>query len=604
MKTTKEAYRYFAFISYSSNDEKYAKVLQKKIETYRLPTVIHKELNERWEGNFPKRLKPIFRDRTDLPAAPLGTSLLRELEDSRYLIVVCSPRSAQSEWVNREVENFILMGRFQRIIPYIIDGEGNSNDPEKEAFPPILRRNWTLRDYKDLTPEENAERQAKLTEILSEIRDELVGPAIAREGKREARLKVIARMLEVRPDELIQRDKQRVRRLRQTWCASITAFLCLAACLSFWIYDKYYRLHTNYFVDYVERWGVPEGIFPLTEEQTKTRNAHYRILTRAGRVEKLIHANSAGIPVPVSNTELQDRPMIAEYHYHETPASNGKYQLSTVEYKDRNDKVLMARKYTDDLKALDFTQSREQSSEDPFRMLASMTSLEDPFERTSKEKSRISRYSFQYDSNGFVTRCEFKMNNENIPAKDADGVSGFAYELDEYGRVILKKYLFENPEQKATKKGIAKRRYEYDSEGNLEWTTYLNENDEPTFNEQGWKIRKYTYNEKGNCIRRENFANDRKTSSGSHYTYDERGNKTQCEYFGVDGKPCLHKNGYAGWRSTYDERGNETQCEYFGVDGKPCLNKNGYAGWRSTYDERGNETQCEYFGVDGKPCLH
>ncbi|MBO5436113.1 MAG: toll/interleukin-1 receptor domain-containing protein, partial [Thermoguttaceae bacterium] len=110
MKTTKEAYRYFAFISYSSNDEKYAKVLQKKIETYRLPTVIHKELNERWEGNFPKRLKPIFRDRTDLPAAPLGTSLLRELEDSRYLIVVCSPRSAQSEWVNREVENFILMG--------------------------------------------------------------------------------------------------------------------------------------------------------------------------------------------------------------------------------------------------------------------------------------------------------------------------------------------------------------------------------------------------------------------------------------------------------------------------------------------------------------
>ena len=54
------------------------------------------------------------------------------------------------------------------------------------------------------------------------------------------------------------------------------------------------------------------------------------------------------------------------------------------------------------------------------------------------------------------------------------------------------------------------------------------------------------------------------------------------------------------WKATYDERGNQTSVSYFGTDGKPCLHKDGYAGWKATYDERGNETSRSYFGTDGK----
>ena len=74
-------------------------------------------------------------------------------------------------------------------------------------------------------------------------------------------------------------------------------------------------------------------------------------------------------------------------------------------------------------------------------------------------------------------------------------------------------------------------------------------------------------------------------------------------YFGADGKPCLCKDGYAGWKATYDERGNQTSESCFGTDGKPCLHKDGYAGWKATFDERGNQTSVSYFGTDGKPCL-
>ena len=74
-------------------------------------------------------------------------------------------------------------------------------------------------------------------------------------------------------------------------------------------------------------------------------------------------------------------------------------------------------------------------------------------------------------------------------------------------------------------------------------------------------------------------------------TFDERGNETSESYFGADGKPCLNKDGYAGWKATFDERGNQTSESYFGTDGKPCLLKDGYAGWKATYDERGNKTE-------------
>ena len=87
-------------------------------------------------------------------------------------------------------------------------------------------------------------------------------------------------------------------------------------------------------------------------------------------------------------------------------------------------------------------------------------------------------------------------------------------------------------------------------------------------------------------------------------TYDERGNQTSSSYFGTDGKPCLHKDGYAEWKSTFDERGNETSVSYFGTDGKPCLIQGRVCRMEATFDERGNQTSASYFGTDGKPCLN
>ena len=124
---------YSAFISYKREDEKWAKWLQNRLERYSIPTAIRREI-----PRLPKRIKPIFRDKTDLGVGGLSSSLHKELERSQFLIVICSPRSASSDWVGREIEHFRSLGREEMISPFIVDGEPHSDDPESECFHPVF----------------------------------------------------------------------------------------------------------------------------------------------------------------------------------------------------------------------------------------------------------------------------------------------------------------------------------------------------------------------------------------------------------------------------------------------------------------------------------
>ena len=98
--------RYRAFISYSHKDEKIAAKLHRYIEQFRIP----KKLDIKWDPvseNGPRRIFPVFRDKDELPSsADLGTQIETALRNSDFLVVVCSPDSAQSRWVNEEILTF------------------------------------------------------------------------------------------------------------------------------------------------------------------------------------------------------------------------------------------------------------------------------------------------------------------------------------------------------------------------------------------------------------------------------------------------------------------------------------------------------------------
>lgn len=132
-------YKYTAFISYNSRDNSKARWLQKRLESYSLPSVIANEKGEILRANDKKTKKfRIFRYVTDLVAQNLDDGLRVELDQSKYLIVICSPNSANAPWVRKEVKHFIDTGRKKQIIPFVIKGTPYGGGVD-ECFTPELK---------------------------------------------------------------------------------------------------------------------------------------------------------------------------------------------------------------------------------------------------------------------------------------------------------------------------------------------------------------------------------------------------------------------------------------------------------------------------------
>ena len=216
----KEEYTYYAFVSYRSSDEKWAKWLQEKIEGYRLPTTIQHENND-----LPKsRLRPCFRYHTDIQPNELKTELRSKLEQSKYLLVICSPRSAQSPWVGAEIDTFVELGRRDRIIPIIVEGRPYSDDPATECYNPSLLKHFPHSD--DIKEDR---------EILGvNIHEEGSGSAFMK--RERAVMQVVSRMLGVSFDRIWQRQKRRI--IRRVVMSVVGALLVLSALLSVWAMNQ------------------------------------------------------------------------------------------------------------------------------------------------------------------------------------------------------------------------------------------------------------------------------------------------------------------------------------------------------------------------------
>ena len=126
-------HKYFAFISYNSRDIKWGKRLQHKLEHYRMPATLFREHG--WERT---PIKPVFFAPTDIQPGGLSQELQERLKGSRNLIVICSPNSARSEWVGREITFFHELGRTQNIHFFIVEGEPHSGNPDTECFNPVV----------------------------------------------------------------------------------------------------------------------------------------------------------------------------------------------------------------------------------------------------------------------------------------------------------------------------------------------------------------------------------------------------------------------------------------------------------------------------------
>ena len=185
------AFRYKAFVSYSWADAAWGKWLHQAIETYRTPAALIGK--DGANGPVPARLHPLFKDREEEAAgSSIGNAVETALDASEFLIVICSPRSAQSQWVNREIAWFKTHRDPGNILALIVDGEPGGG--ENECFPKALTHQVAADMSITDIPVDHP--------LAADARD-------SGDGKRRAKLKLAAAMLGVGLDELVNRDERR-----------------------------------------------------------------------------------------------------------------------------------------------------------------------------------------------------------------------------------------------------------------------------------------------------------------------------------------------------------------------------------------------------------
>lgn len=215
-------YKYHAFISYSHSDKKWADWLHKTLETYQIPSSIRATTNGD-KNKLSSKLTPIFRDREELPTSSgLSSAIMSALEESKYLIVICSPNSAKSKYVNREIVDFKHHHGEENVLAIIVSGEPYALDkldrfnPDEEAFPLALK--YHVDSEKNLT-------DRSVEPIAADARE--IG-----DGKERAKIKLIAGLLGVGFDDLWKREQRRQKKRKIIFISLVAIVFIVISSLS------------------------------------------------------------------------------------------------------------------------------------------------------------------------------------------------------------------------------------------------------------------------------------------------------------------------------------------------------------------------------------
>lgn len=395
----------------------------------------------------------------------------------------------------------------------------------------------------------------------------------------------------------------------------------------------YNRTKIYYYKDYVEQWGVPQGIGELSEKEAKHREATYRFEVSKRKLRRMSLVNSFGNITDHHDSEHTERPSDMQLYY----SDNG--DISFIKILDKSGRTLYKKSYNDKLNTVIFQYDDENSTE---FVLASKTLelFKSPF-ANANNKGKITRYLLTYDENGYVSKQEYA-SFFNTKIGDADGIYARAYKRDHKGRIIEERYLGHDGNPKGTKKGLGIRRHKYNENDDWYETSYYTFDGQESTDGNGVPIVKIEVDKYGNRIK-ESYTDGNGipvlrtdcNAAGFTYVRNEHGLCTELAYFDVEGKLCYGKDGVAGYTQEFDENGYTSKLTYFDDKRQICAintgqayhtqvndsvgnpievwfydkngnlkeNSDGIAGIKMKYDQYGNQIEYISYGTNKKPCL-
>jgi serine/threonine protein kinase len=436
-----------------------------------------------------------------------------------------------------------------------------------------------------------------------------------------------------------------------TLAALFVLLLLLGAGAAFWYWDKNLRVKVEYYASWTKRWGLPEGVGRLSEEQARERFLSFKFSRRAGRVEKVEVVNSAGSPM-----RYHDTPALLEGLHATMAKRECSYQYTRDEEGNIKEEI-----------AYDAAGSVVWTLHYTTRTTGYYTDAEGL--PTSRAPSGASYVRFVWSADGFYQELQFRDANRN-PQPNKEGVYGYRFEVDErglitkltclgpkretvwhrddfasealsynaLGQVTRVTYLGMDGQKVLHRDGYGIKVLDYDDHGNLQEMAFRDVDDRPVMNRYGYaairerfdagerrcavsfhgldgQLTRYKdgcaqaelgFDEQGNLV--DWIARDEKGKrmqlpegcSRVKYAFDPHGFLTEVAYFGLHDEPVLHRDGYAKVRSHYDSRGNKDEESYFGLDGQLTQGKGGYAQIKMEYDQQDNQVRRTYFDDKGK----
>lgn len=412
--------------------------------------------------------------------------------------------------------------------------------------------------------------------------------------------------------------------------AAAVVILIVGGC-GYWL--DYNRLKIRYYKDYVEQWGVPQGIGKLSGNEQKHMNRMYRFEYQKHKLQRMSHVNSYGHIIEDGESERNERPLDIRLFY----SDNG--NISSAKVYDRSGKVLYVKSFNDKLNAVVFQYDDEYGTEKSLgaQTIGYVNALD-----AQGEKGKITRWLIEYDERGYISSIQYA-GFQNVRTSDTHNIYGRRYVRDAKGRVSEEHYLGYDGSAKATKWGLGIKKFYFDDDDNWIKAEYQTIDGEPSLDDadgvcvytlnydkygnviqayhrnsdgtlmspkkHGIASVKYTYDNRGMLVERayldieEQPCYDLNNISKIVYTYDANGYQNRLDCYDIDGNLCLMNQGFASMTNINDEHGNPVETWYYGLNGELIINSSGVAGYKIEYDSIGNLTQSISYGIDRNPCL-
>ena len=334
--------------------------------------------------------------------------------------------------------------------------------------------------------------------------------------------------------------------------------------VGFFTWD-YYRTKVEYYKDYVEVFGVPQGIGSLSSNEMSHREASYRFEYSRHKLRRVSYVNSLGNLVDHHDSEDKDRIVDMTLTYTE-----GTGKVDTEKFMNRSGKVLYVKDYDSNFKTCTFKLDDELGTE--MVLNAQVELFQSAFDSSLEGKGKISKYILEYNEDGYLTKVEYAgFGNARVP--DGQGIFGKSFVLDNEGRVVEEHYLGKDGKPKATQFGLGIKKFIYDDDDNISQLVYLTVDGKPSSDGNNCPVVKLTY--------------------------DEWGNRTGEKYYDMKGTPMIRKdNPFAGVVYDYDEKGFCVKQRFLGVDGGLTYVQ-GVNGYIDSYDENGYLKSRSYVDAKG-----